>query len=75
MILHFGKIMGLQRFSKTYHGQCPSKTIREAENLSTFNERYVEGNRYVEGEPRTFGYLMLYDCLGYPYFRLFNGNP
>ena len=27
MILHFVKIMGLQRFSKTYHGQCPSKTI------------------------------------------------
>ena len=30
------------------------------------------GNRYVEGEPRTFGYLMLYDALGYPYYRLFN---
>ena len=27
MILHFVKIMGLQRFPKTYHGQCPSKTI------------------------------------------------
>ena len=33
------------------------------------------GNRYVEGEPRIFGYLMLDDALGYPYFRLFNGNP
>ena len=27
MILHFVKISGLPRFSKTYHGQCPSKTI------------------------------------------------
>ena len=33
------------------------------------------GNRYVEGDLLTFGYLMLYDALGYPYFRLFNGNP
>ena len=33
------------------------------------------GNRYVEGDLLTFGYLMLNDSLGYPYFRLFNGNP
>ena len=33
------------------------------------------GNRYVEGDLLTFGYLMLDDSLGYPYFRLFNGNP
>ena len=25
------------------------------------------GNRYVEGDLLTFGYLMLYDALGYPY--------
>ena len=30
------------------------------------------GNRYVEGESLTFGYLMLDDSLGYPYYRLFN---
>ena len=33
------------------------------------------GNRYVEGDLLTFGYLMLNDSLGDPYFRLFNGNP
>ena len=33
------------------------------------------GNRYVEGDLFTFGYLMLDDALGYPYFPLFNGNP
>ena len=33
------------------------------------------GNRYVEGDLLTFGYLILNDSLGYPYFRLFNGNP
>ena len=33
------------------------------------------GNRYVEGELLTFGYLVLDDSLGYPYFRLFNGTP
>ena len=33
------------------------------------------GNRYVEGDLLTFGYLMLDGSLGYPYFRLFNGNP
>jgi hypothetical protein len=27
------------------------------------------------GDLLTFGYLMLYDALGFPYFRLFNGNP
>ena len=27
MILHFVKISGLPRFSKTYHGKCPPKTI------------------------------------------------
>ena len=30
------------------------------------------GNRYVEGDLLTFGYLMLDDSLGYPYYRLFN---
>ena len=30
------------------------------------------GNRYVEGEPLTIGYLMLDDYLGFPYYRLFN---
>ena len=30
------------------------------------------GNRYVEGDLLTFGYLMLDDSLGYLYFRLFN---
>ncbi len=30
------------------------------------------GNRYVEGDLLTFGYLMLNDSLGYPYYRLFN---
>ena len=30
------------------------------------------GNRYVEGDLLTFGYLMLNDSLGYPYYRLIN---
>ena len=30
------------------------------------------GNRYVEGEPFTFGELMSDDSLGSPYYRLFN---
>ena len=30
------------------------------------------GDRYVEGEPLTFGYLMLDDSVGFPYYRLFN---
>ena len=30
------------------------------------------GNRYVEGEPLTFGYLLLDDSLGYPHYRLIN---
>ena len=30
------------------------------------------GNRYVEGDLLTFGYLMLDDSLGYYYYRLFN---
>ena len=28
MILHFDKISGLLRFSKTYDGQCPSTMIK-----------------------------------------------
>ena len=28
MILHFVKISGLLRFSKTYYGQCPSKNAK-----------------------------------------------
>ena len=30
------------------------------------------GNRYVEGDLLTFGYLMLDDALGFPYYRLIN---
>ena len=30
------------------------------------------GNRYVEGDLLTIGYLMLDDALGYPYYRLTN---
>ena len=33
------------------------------------------GNRYVEGESLIFGYLMLNDALGYPYYRLINIGP
>ena len=29
MILHFVKIMGLLRFSKTYSGKSPSNTLRD----------------------------------------------
>ena len=32
MILHFVKISGLLRFSKTYYGQCPSKMIKYTNN-------------------------------------------
>ena len=34
--------------------------------------RYRGGNRYVEGDLLTFGYLMLDDALGFPYYRLIN---
>ena len=30
------------------------------------------GDRYFEGEPLTFGYLVLDDSFGYHYYRLFN---
>ena len=37
----------------------------------------IENGTYIgiKGDLLTFGYLMLDDSLGYPYFRLFNGNP
>ena len=30
------------------------------------------GNQYVERDLLTFGYLMLNDALGFPYYRLIN---
>ena len=43
--------------------------------LTTYHLLLTTYKIIVYGDLLTFGYLMLYDALGFPYFRLFNGNP
>ena len=56
-------------------GPAPGSLDRRCFMLIVSPKRVVGwrgGNQNVEGDLLTFGYLMLDDSLGYPYFRLFN---
>ena len=63
--------------SYEWSNAAPTPSHSQQKNLGDFRHSvgWGGGNRYVEGDLLTFGYLMLNDSLGYPYFRLFIGNP
>ena len=63
-------------FNKTKEDPSPSRKFLfwKSQNLEGVRVG-GGGNPNVEGDLLTFGCLMLDDALGYPYIRLFNGNP